>query len=65
MASRKRMYDSTYLQFGFSSIIVNGEERPQCLVCLKVLTNDSIRPCKLKQHFKTHPQYSDKRADFF
>ncbi|XP_055549359.1 zinc finger BED domain-containing protein 5-like [Wyeomyia smithii] len=65
MACKKRKYESTYLQFGFSSIIVNGEEKPQCLVCLKILSNDSMKSCKLKQHFKTHPQYSDKRVDFF
>jgi hypothetical protein len=33
--NRKYKYDS-YLDFGFTSIEVDGEERPQCVLCIKV-----------------------------
>lgn len=65
LGDKKRKYDTKYLQFGFSFVIVNGEERPQCLICLKVLANDTMKPCKLKQHLQLHPQHLDKGVDFF
>ena len=46
---KKRKYEESYLQYGFTSIVVNNEERPQCATCNKVLSNDSMRPAKLKQ----------------
>ena len=43
-----------------------GEERPQWLICYKVLTNDSLKPIKLKQHLhNAHQQLKDKNRSFF
>ena len=50
MSIKKRKYNETYLGYGFTSIVVNNEERPQCVLCSKVLSNDSMRPAKLIQH---------------
>jgi hypothetical protein len=33
---RKRKYDDSYLDFGFTSTEVDGEQRPQCVLCMKV-----------------------------
>jgi len=66
MSSKKRKYDESYMQFGLTSIIVSGEEKPQCVLCNKVLFNDSMRPVKLKQHSENvHPQTKNKDRSFF
>ena len=59
-------YSDSYLDFGFTFILRNGEEKPQCVICSKVLASDSMLPNKLKRHLKTsHPQFVDKPKDFF
>ena len=59
-------YSDSYLDFGFTFILQNGEEKPQCVICSKVLARESTLPKKLKRHLKTsHPQFVDKLWDFF
>ena len=59
MRIKKRKYDESYLQYGFTSIVVNYEERPQCVLCSKVRT-------KLKQHLhNVHPHSKDKEKFYF
>ena len=41
MSSKKHKYDESYMQYGFTSVIVGGMERPQCVLCNTVLSNDS------------------------
>ena len=31
----KRAYSDNYLQFGFTSLVTDGIEKPQCVICLK------------------------------
>ena len=31
----------------------NGNERPQCVLCLTVMARESMKPSKLKRHLKT------------
>ena len=50
MSVKKQRYNDSYSEYGFTCIINNGEERPQCVICNKVLSNDSLKPRKLKQH---------------
>ena len=41
-------------------------EKPQYVLCNKVLSNDSIRPAKLKQHLgNVHPQSKHKDKSYF
>lgn len=40
----------TYLAFWCTSITVSNEERPQCVVCLKTLSSDSLNPNKPSHH---------------
>lgn len=62
----KRKYDSAYLKFGFTSIEVNKEVRPQCVICATVLSNEALKPTKLERHLKTaHPNLSDRPTEFF
>ena len=54
------------MQYGFTSIVVNNEERPQCVLCNNVLSNDSMRPAKLKQHLhNVHTHSKDKDKTYF
>ncbi|KAG7156439.1 Zinc finger BED domain-containing protein 5-like 8, partial [Homarus americanus] len=54
------------MNYGFTSILADPNEKPQCVLCFKVLGNDSMRPSKLKHHLTTiHPQYAERDPDFF
>jgi len=65
MSVKKRGYDYSYIQYGFTPIVINGEERLQCVICSKALSNDSMKPTKLKQHLlNVHPQHKDKEKTF-
>ena len=62
----KRAYSDNYLQFGFTSLVTEGIEKPQCVICLKVLSAESMKPFQLKRHFeKEHPTYKDLDVSFF
>ena len=66
MSIKKRNYDESYLQCGFTSIVVNNKERPQCVLCNKVLSNDSMRSAKLKHHLHhVHSHSKDKEKTYF
>ncbi|KAK4876614.1 hypothetical protein RN001_009120 [Aquatica leii] len=64
-----RKYDASYLQLGF--IVKPGTENnnypiPQCVVCSKTLSNQSMKPSLLKRHQTTkHPDLVDKPIEFF
>lgn len=59
-------YDDAYLTLGFTVTTERDEERPVCLLCLKVLAADSMKPSKLKRHLNTlHPDHADKPLEFF
>ena len=56
MAAKKRKYSDDYIQLGFTSITIGGIQKPQCVICHKVLGADSMRPNKLKVHLESvHP----------
>ena len=59
-------YSDSYLDFGFTFILRNGEEKPQCVLCSKVLASERMLPNQLKRYLKTsHPQFVDKPRVFF
>jgi hypothetical protein len=63
---KNRKYDDSYLDFGFTSTEVDGEERPQCVLCMKVLASECMLPSKLKHHLETiHPSIVSKSCDYF
>jgi hypothetical protein len=62
---KNRKYDS-YLDFDFTSTEADGKERPQCVVCMKVLASECMLPSKLKRHLETtHPSVFSKFHDYF
>ncbi|GFX56776.1 zinc finger BED domain-containing protein 5 [Trichonephila clavipes] len=50
---KSRKYSQEYLNFGFTVTEVNGEEKPLCIICSKILAADSMKPNKLERHFET------------
>lgn len=63
---KTRKYDKTYVALGFTVTTVGDEETPVCLLCLKMLAADSMKPNKLRRHLNTvHPNHADKPLEFF
>lgn len=66
MSAKKRTYQDSYIEYGFIATTVNGDERPQCVLCSKVLSNDSLKPTKLKQHLQNvHATHKSKDKSYF
>lgn len=64
--AKVRKYDDSYLSLGFTRTIINGQERPQCVICLAVLASDSMKPNKLKRHLDTkHGNIANEPRAFF
>jgi hypothetical protein len=56
---KNRKYDDSFLDFGITSTEVGGEERPQYVLCKKVLASE------LKCHLETtHPSVVSKSRDY-
>ena len=49
MPPKKQTYKESFLNFGVTSVI----EKPQCVICCEVSTQESMKPSKLKQHFES------------
>jgi hypothetical protein len=63
---KNRKYDDSYLDFGFTSTEVDGEERPQCVLRMKVLASQCMLPSKLKRQLETtHLSVVCKSRDYF
>jgi hypothetical protein len=63
--TRKRKYLEE-LKYGFTSIVINREERPQCVIRCEVLANESFKVNKLIRHLKTkHDSLADRGTEFF
>ena len=63
----QRLYDDKYLAaYGFTVINVVGEQRPQCIICSVVLSDDAMKPAKLSHHFTSkHVEYKGKSVEYF
>ena len=63
----KRSYKSAFLKHGFTCIRGEGGiEKPQCVLCFQVLSNESLKENKLKRHLHScHPNLKEKSVDFF
>lgn len=64
--AKKRTYKEIFLQWGFTNIVDKAVEKPQCVLCSKVLTAESMKPSKLKEHFeRSHAGFIGKDIEFF
>ncbi|GBP20821.1 Protein FAM200B [Eumeta japonica] len=58
---KRRKFCDEYLAFGLPRTNLNGEERPQCVICYEVLSNESMKPAKLQRHLeKKHQDLHEK-----
>ena len=61
-----RKYSDEYLGLGFHWTGSEAEPLPLCLVCLETLSNEALKPCKLRRHLETkHGEYVTKPLQFF
>ncbi|XP_051957444.1 protein ZBED8-like [Xyrauchen texanus] len=52
MSSKKRKWSDEYVQYGFTCITEHdGSQRPNCIICNAKLSNSSLAPAKLREHF--------------
>ncbi|XP_075696915.1 protein FAM200C-like [Rhinoderma darwinii] len=52
MSSKKRKWSDEYVQYGFTCITErDGSQRPNCMICNARLSNSSLAPAKLREHF--------------
>ncbi|XP_045103937.1 SCAN domain-containing protein 3-like [Portunus trituberculatus] len=65
MAS-KRMYNSEFLNLGFTHVTHQGVLKPQCVICGEVLSNESFKKKELKRHLEgKHNGLVNKNRSFF
>ena len=66
MSQKKRKYQDNYLDFGFTYLIEDNLQIPQCVVCMKTFSNSTMKPASLKQHLaNAHPSMMSKNRSFF
>ena len=60
-----RKYDVEYIKYGFVPS-ENDENLPVCVICLQVLSNEAMKPTKLRRHLTTrHPDLQNKPQEYF
>ena len=66
MSAKKRNYNEAFLKMGFTSILQNSVIKPQCVICTKILSHESMKPSKLKVHFEAcHSKPMGKSMEYF
>lgn len=67
MTKRVLSYKDDFLKIGFTEIKDrSGVVRPQCICCLQILSNESLKENKLKRHMHTvHPTMVNKPLSFW
>ena len=54
------------MDFGFTYLIEDDLQIPQCVVCMKTFSNSTMKPAFLKQHLaNAHPSMMSKNRSFF
>ena len=58
---KKRPYKEAFLRCGFTCIVDKSIEKPQCVLCSKIRSAESMQPSKLKDHFeRSHVEFAEK-----
>ena len=61
--AKKRKYNENYIEFGF---IESDDGRPKCVLCLKCLAMEAMKPANLKRHLQSnHKEHAGKPKEFF
>ena len=65
MSQKKRNYQDNDLDFGFTYLIEDDLQIPQCVVCMKTFSNSTMKPASLNQHLaNAHPSMMRKTSPF-
>ena len=63
---RKRKYSEEFFKYGFTFIVEAGIEKPQYVICNKIMSAESMKPNKMKRHFDAkHPNFAGKEVQYF
>ncbi|CAH1986087.1 unnamed protein product [Acanthoscelides obtectus] len=65
MAAKKRKFSEDYGKFGFAFIEKDELQLPQCVICMKVLSNDSMMPIAFWHLKQQHPTLVLKTKESF
>ncbi|KAL1448445.1 hypothetical protein WDU94_012212 [Cyamophila willieti] len=58
--AKSRKYNSDYLEMGFTFTGPEQQPKPQCVICYESLSNECMKPAKLRRHLETkHPEYKN------
>ncbi|XP_049771199.1 zinc finger BED domain-containing protein 5-like [Schistocerca cancellata] len=61
-----RKYNSDYLEIGVTFTGPEQQPKPQCVICYESLSNECMKPAKLRRHIETKdPEYKSKSLDVF
>lgn len=61
-----RKYNPDFIKYGFVNGGDEAEPRAQCVECGLMLSNEALKPSKLKRHLETkHPSLVGKSVEFF
>ena len=62
----KRKHNAEYIKHGFIAIEHGGECLPQCVLCMKTLSNASMKPSLLKRHLESkHAEKKNRDQSYF
>ena len=62
----KRKYSADYIKYGFIAIQHGGDTLPQCVICMKILSNAALKPSLLKWHLESnHADKMDRDKSYF
>ena len=62
----KRQYSDQYINFGFIELKNRGESVPQCMMCMRTLSNALMKLSLLQSHLQTnHPDKKDRAPNYF
>ena len=65
-ASRERPYHDKFIELGFFYVTDRVVQKPQCVICYEVLSNEFMKHNKLQRHLSSkHPAYKDRNRSFF
>lgn len=50
--TRKMNYPEYIVKFVFTSVVIKGDEMPQCVICYEMRANEPLKVNKLMSHLK-------------
>lgn len=50
--AKRRKYDESYVDYGFTYTVMGNEECSQCAICFKVMAIEIMLPNKMKRHLE-------------